>query len=341
MSSIKEGQRIVFLDMVKFFVMYHVIWGHTTQYAMEHSLEGEVFHPFAFVNNAFHMPLFMTLCGVFASSSLRYSAGELLKRKALQLLLPALVWTMCNIALLYIRGKNAFEIYPPMNWVVNYWFVECLFICYVLFWASIKLLKNEVVACIATLALVWSLDVGTFLWVSSMLPFFWLGHFMKRKIMEDGPNYPLLAGTGIAFILLLCGWSGDYTIYSNSSNFFSLRGLYFSSHNLFVMIYRILTGATGAVFFILLWKAIYGTVGMTRIGRFMSRYGRETLPMYMMHTMVIVAMSHVYALPKDTNIYLFEFGYAHLYNILAIVICILMIGIFDRFRITRLLFLGR
>lgn len=340
MNQNVEKERINFLDVVKFFAIYQVLWGHVTQYGLENTIANGTMHPFAYCNNAFHMPLFMTLSGIFAASSLKYSFFNLLNTKIRKLIVPAVIWTMITIGLIFFLGKNPFELYPVGNWMINYWFLECLFVCYLLFWGSMKLLKNDALSCVATLLLVFCCDRGSLLWLNSMLPFFWFGHFMKKTILDSGKVYKPLFASGLVFVFFLLNWSSDYTIYVNSNNFFSVKTMNVNIHDFAVMSYRFVTGASGALFFIFLWKAVSPYIQKTKIGDFMTTYGKETLAIYVIHTLVIMALTKVYIFPETTNIYLFDFVYAHGYNIMTILVCVVMIRLFKRTKITRILLLG-
>lgn len=340
-DTLSKPRRIPYLDVLKFFAMYLVIWGHATQYGLANSIENGTFHPFAFINNAFHMPLFMTISGIFAASSLKYSFWQLIKNKFLQLLLPAFVWSGVEATILFFRGKSWWQLYGWVGVIWDYWFVKCLFLCYILYWVSIKLFNREIIACIFSLVVVLTIDQCGIVWLNVMLPFFWLGHFMRKAFTTKDIKTIWTIILGIAFIILLIFWSGNYTIYVNGGNFISINKLLFYPEKLFIYSYRFLTGGVGACFIILLFKQLIPLIQDKPWVHFIEKYGRETFAIYMIHVLALVTLANFYAFPEDTDVYLFDFVYAHFYNIIALGVSIFIIWVFSKWKWSRVLFLGK
>lgn len=93
MNTQLKQRRILYLDYIKAFAIILVIIGHVLQYMIwpsdfdEHYIWNFIY--------SFHMPLFMFISGVtMAMKSPNYSFGHLMKKRAVQLLLPYFVWAI-------------------------------------------------------------------------------------------------------------------------------------------------------------------------------------------------------------------------------------------------------
>lgn len=333
--------RVGYLDALKFIAIYFVIWGHACQYGFEGTINNDIYHPATFFINSFHMPLFMMLSGVFASSSLKRTFGPFLLDKVRQLLIPAFLWSLIAAVILFLRGKNYFELYGVIGFITDYWFVKCLFICFLLYWVSIRLLKNEFVACLVTIALVLIIPKGSFVWVSSMLPFFWMGHFFKKGLLTKKVSWLMVALVGLGFVICLLGWSRNYTIYLNGSNFFSIVDGHFDPYTLFVMAYRFLIGTLGSLTFILLVKKVYPLMENWKGMGAIQRAGQETLGIYMVHVLLLVFVAHFYAIPNSVSVWLYDFLFVHIYNLIGLFGSLAIIYFLKRYRVTRVLLLGK
>lgn len=341
-NSAEVGKgRVGYLDALKFIAIYFVIWGHACQYGFEGTINNDIYHPATFFINSFHMPLFMMLSGVFASSSLKRTFGPFLLDKVRQLLIPAFLWSLIAAVILFLRGKNYFELYGVIGFITDYWFVKCLFICFLLYWVSIRLLKNEFVACLVTIALVLIIPKGSFVWVSSMLPFFWMGHFFKKGLLTKKVSWLMVALVGLGFVICLLGWSRNYTIYLNGSNFFSIVDGHFDPYTLFVMAYRFLIGTLGSLTFILLAKKVYPMVENWKGMGAIQRAGQETLGIYMVHVLLLVFVAHFYAIPNSVSVWLYDFLFVHIYNLIGLFGSLAIIYTLNRYRVTRVLLLGK
>ncbi|MDD7558264.1 MAG: acyltransferase family protein [Porphyromonas somerae] len=339
-TEIGKG-RVGYLDALKFIAIYFVIWGHACQYGFEGTINNDIYHPATFFINSFHMPLFMMLSGVFASSSLKRTFGPFLLDKVRQLLIPAFLWSLIAAVILFLRGKNYFELYGVIGFITDYWFVKCLFICFLLYWVSIRLLKNEFVACLVTIALVLIIPKGSFVWVSSMLPFFWMGHFFKKGLLTKKVSWLMVALVGLGFVICLLGWSRNYTIYLNGSNFFSIVDGHFDPYTLFVMAYRFLIGTLGSLTFILLVKKVYPLMENWKGMGAIQRAGQETLGIYMVHVLLLVFVAHFYAIPNSVSVWLYDFLFVHIYNLIGLFGSLAIIYTLNRYRVTRVLLLGK
>lgn len=104
MECIKQDpvslNRILWLDALKCFAMFLVIWGHVIQYGVTDYLENDI-HIDIY---SFHMPLFMMISGFFAGNIAKYSFGKFLKKKFIQLIFPCIIYGfLCSYIYIYME----------------------------------------------------------------------------------------------------------------------------------------------------------------------------------------------------------------------------------------------
>lgn len=120
-------------DIVKFVAIFLVIWGHCIAFMSSNNYEDNDAYRVIY---SFHMPLFMVVSGFFAMNSLKMSLGKLILKKSIQLLLPCLTWgiILWGIAVIALKGESL-ELGVLSNQLSqNFWFLRCLFICFVIAW---------------------------------------------------------------------------------------------------------------------------------------------------------------------------------------------------------------
>ena len=85
----RQEKRKDALDLLKGLAIILVIWGHVIQHCLSSNQVDEPVYRFIYT---FHMPLFMVLCGFFSWSSMKMEFYGMLKKKALTLLYPSIIW---------------------------------------------------------------------------------------------------------------------------------------------------------------------------------------------------------------------------------------------------------
>ena len=114
-------QRDLGLDLVKLLAIYFVVLGHVVMFVEKKSISQNWLYTFIY---SFHMPLFMTISGYFAKSSLKRELFPFIKGKFKQLILPALTCTViCCIYFFCARGQTNFR----YEIIGNSWFFEDAF----------------------------------------------------------------------------------------------------------------------------------------------------------------------------------------------------------------------
>lgn len=137
-----KPQRIEWIDSVRGFAMFLVIWGHCVGRAPETDL----------LIYAFHMPLFFAVSGLLFRFNKYPGIGACTLDKAKKLLLPYLWMFLINIPLWYLLvaiNGNLGNCASPLDLFVGFltgqefglltapplWFLPCLFFVSVLYWA--------------------------------------------------------------------------------------------------------------------------------------------------------------------------------------------------------------
>lgn len=151
----------------------------------------------------------------------------------------------------------------------------------------------------------------------------------------------MVALVGLGFVICLLGWSRNYTIYLNGSNFFSIVDGHFDPYTLFVMAYRFLIGTLGSLTFILLVKKVYPLMENWKGMGAIQRAGQETLGIYMVHVLLLVFVAHFYAIPNSVSVWLYDFLFVHIYNLIGLFGSLAIIYFLKRYRVTRVLLLGK
>ena len=287
-------QRIEYLDALKGFAIFLVIWGHCIQYLKK---DIDVFQNtvFEFIYS-FHMPLFFVISGFFFLSSLKLNLKDFLSKKFLQLLLPCLVWAIIYVGIQLtkdvILGKTIdsnvylMKIINPLNW--PFWFLKELFLSYILAYLSYRIFKKDwIVLLLITVLLLFapfaSLYYQRFLW-----PFFILGIYIKKNYSWIEKNSAkILSVSIIVFAILLYFWKGEYTIYkAGFPPVFDIRTetINFNFNDILIVLNRWLIGIVGSFSFFLLFKTIYKK---NRLFSLLEKIGKLTLGIYIIQVFIL------------------------------------------------------
>ena len=136
-----KPKRIEWIDSVRGFAMFLVIWGHCTGRTGETDL----------LIYAFHMPLFFAVSGLLFRPGKYANAGACALDKAKKLLLPYTWMFLINVPLFYLLialAGNLDDCSTPLDLLIGFltgqefgqlsspplWFLPCLFFVSVLYW---------------------------------------------------------------------------------------------------------------------------------------------------------------------------------------------------------------
>lgn len=341
----RKTNRLGSIDFFKILAMILVIWGHALQYGIDKVSSYP--HPVGHFLASFHMPLFMFLSGIFAHSALKRSFSEMLWQKILLLLTPTIIWTSIEAILLSILNKTYFDNHTLLdNYISEYWFIKSLLGCYIIYFITMKVVKKNILAALVGIIITWSFPIFNEYNIASMLPFFYLGSIMRSWIInETKDNFPIFIVSFVLLIVLYHFWEFDYTFYASNYSLFSVSDysrVSFNSYETIILLFRFIIGLVGTISFISLFKIIYYSIGNTKFGHILSDWGQDTLGIYMIHVMILVAMAKVFKFAADTNIYYYNYIYVFISVVLALVLSIVFIKIVLRMpKIFRILLVGK
>lgn len=266
------ANRILYIDLLKTFAIFLVIWGHAIMHFQPDFENSVCFN----VIYAFHMPLFMMLSGYFAASSMKLGAVEFLSKKFRQLLLPCLSWgILCWVTISsgLIEGRFNLEIKELFTgWlglIDNFWFLKSCFICYMLAWGCKKAGKYQYVA----FALAWLLCSmqGRFN-LNMMFPSFVFGMLLRENTVIDKVLYKYRWLVAAIFLCMLI-----YSICYDDSPYFL----------------KLLLGLSGAFTCFTLFREGENMLISQRVPLIFIKVGEKTLGIY-----VLQAITLEYLLPR-------------------------------------------
>lgn len=272
-------QRILFIDNLKCFAIFCVVLGHALQYTSGKYLEDNFVFNFIYT---FHMPLFMMMSGYFFRTSLNLGLWSFVEKKTMQLLLPAICWSIIKIPLTSIS-----DIGGGISFIIgSLWFLKSTFICYIVTYIAVKVFKSEKIAyaMIFILPFFVNINVSTFM-LNYMLPSFVVGIWLNKYYSEMMERRNLVLGVcAIIFILLLPYW--EFSEYYYTPIF--LDELSFSINGACIYLHRMLIGISGSITLFLLFSFC------NRSHHLVSQIGQSTLGIYIMNGLISDFHRHIY-----------------------------------------------
>lgn len=306
-------QRILYIDLLKLFTIYLVLWGHAIMHFQPDYEQSYIFRTIY----AFHMPLFMMLSGYFAPSSMLLGIREFFPKKFRQLLLPCISWgVLCWLVITsgLIEGRFHLELKGLFTgWlgiVDNFWFLKSCFICYTLSWLCYRCGRYKVVAII----IIWVLCTmqGRF-FLDWMFPSFLLGLYLRNSqwLQNNLEKYHYALYSIFVVLLavsLLMPWNEIY-------------------------LFKLALGLSGALACFVLFQSTIGKLEPTPTLERLARLGGATLGIY-----VIQAILLEYILPHYVSFEAFPIvGIVFLMPLLSFVALFVCFGLVQTIRKSRLL----
>ena len=322
--------RLKYIDGLKGFAIFCVLWGHSIQYMRNDDFFHNAFFEFIY---AFHMPLFFFISGYFFSSSLKLTFKEFFTKKITQLLLPCVVWAFLFylIRLVFsLVNENSFlwqkeliHLLNPYQW--PFWFLKELFFSYAITFCSLKILKKEWLAFLICIGIILSVP-----WVTTyqrfLLPVFLAGIMVNKQqnYMFSKLNTVLLI-TGILFFSGLFFWKGDYTIYvTGFPKLFSFSKLVFNFQNIDISMFRLFLGLSGSLFFFFLFKKTYTECFFYSVFEIMGKY---TLAIYILQVTILENTISRLVDFSSTNIWIYNIFITPGISIITAIICVIIINL--------------
>lgn len=315
-------------DMMKFFAIFLVIWGHCVGEFLSSDRSESALYRYIY---SFHMPLFMTISGYFACSSMTMGVYDFIAKKFRQLIYPCLVWG--GILWIVLECANSFHYGNPQfsfvglltdyYWLSDFWFLKSCFICYLLAYAGVRSGLSRKYWAILTLVI--SQVISPF-FVSFMYPCFLLGMELRqnsvlmKKVLSG--QYVLSA----LFLVMLAFWSRDVWNQSHGLP----PGLMHAETSVWAVtiysrLFRLLIGIVGGLSVIPVFMNLFKTVSSHSLVRTCCDWGKYTLEVYILQSLVLEKSLGHYISLDDMHPFLFNCVVTPIASCAVLVCCILII----------------
>lgn len=283
-------QRLQSIDILKLFAMFLVIWGHCVQFLLTSDYLDEPAFVYIY---SFHLPLFFMISGLFVhrQSLTPRSCGEQLLVKARQLLLPCLSWGLlmsaANIAQALLSGTPAANsLFDTL--LNNFWFLKSLFVCFLLWYASITLLRRRWLALLVSFVLSQCITEWSVQW---SYPTFAIGIFIAPYLSELRRHRRKIALIALAIGgVLLLFWNRSHltipSVYSWAE--FTPDAIALS---IGLRLYKIAVNTALSLGLIALFLGLEPRLQASEQPAVLVRlasWGRLTLGIYIIHTLLII-----------------------------------------------------
>lgn len=334
MSTVK---RDIYWDIVKAIAIFLVVLGHSLQYLCIDKDYCHTDYLFNFIYS-FHMPLFMVVSGYFGYSSLSKPILGVLKRKFIQIMIPAITWSLLISIMVYIINPE-----KSYSFSLGYCYLNALLGCYVIFLFG-NFLKQKSYYLVYPYILILYV-FGLYLNIShtiSMIPFFGLGLLIRKypSFLED--KYKLIFSVTFPLIILISILypSQLYNMYSHP--FEHSWGAYCT------YIVRLLIGTIGTLSVLSLVKIIYSTFSI-KDSLLLQKIGMCTLGIYLIQRLVLeiigsdlATLLYIHMDFERTTItdVIFDLLIAPTISILVIILCVYIIKLIRKNIYTKHLLLG-
>lgn len=248
--------RLLFIDIAKGIAILSVLIGHFMQYTTDSGDISERSWLWELIYS-FHMPLFMILSGYFTRFEIDF---DKIKKRFMCLIMPGFIWSVIIGCVLYLlvtfaHFNNPIEDQTFLLRVFKqFWFLSCLFFCYLTGIGAVKLFRNEIVAFFVSTLLLMLFCVEEHLHINFLYPFLWVGYFLRKKNIVRRASWTTTLALLVLYVFLLILWSSQLTVYALPIKVFSVyeNGLLFETENVLITIYRFFLGLVGSMFFIFL-----------------------------------------------------------------------------------------
>lgn len=274
-----ESNRQLWPDVLKGLLMVLVVVGHSIMSALQDDFWDN--HFFNLIMS-FHMPAFMAISGYFAYLSIG-GYFELVKKRARQLFLPWLSWT---IVLLFLKTDQTLlefvKLSPP------FWFLWVLFVISVIFYSLRELSKkshiDELILFIAVsivllfFSVFFNIRYLHFQLIACHFTYFVIGYCIKRfeQTMPSKAN---------SYILILCIWffMGWFWNKHELPQWIAIESDRISSISLFI--YQWITAFCAIVSIIGIGKVLI--TRENKILMILSCIGKKSLGIYTLHSFFV------------------------------------------------------
>lgn len=323
-KEIASNPRIIAFDILKFFAIFLVVWGHSIhQFLSSDGSSNQVYR----LIYSFHMSLFMMISGYFSFSSLKKRFYEFVVRKFLQLIYPCFVWGA--ISWIFLESISCFHYGNPefsviglifdYYWLSDFWFLKSCFICYCLLYITshIGMEKKYWV----TLSLILSQMITPF-FVSFMYPCFLVGYELrqdssfKEKVVRL--NFVIL----LVFVFLSFFWNQE--VWNKSHGIpNTILHLPILVEILFCRFFRLMIGVIGALAVISFTLHYYNRKNgrYPKMVQMCSEVGKYTLEIYILQTIILERFLGRFLCLDCVNLLFFDYFLSPLISFVLLILC--------------------
>jgi fucose 4-O-acetylase-like acetyltransferase len=324
------GNRIIYLDVVKCWAIFLVLWGHSLSHFSSMLAYNNWLYEWIY---SFHMPLFMLISGYFSSHSMSKQFNTFIKDKAKLLILPVVSWCLISCIYLYFTKQDLVEIKSEL--IGSSWFLRTLFACFVMVFLLKKMHYTEGLICVLSCILLFILPYASFLQINWLFVFFWIGFFMHKYSDLLDKNRALLTIASIIISVVLYFIKVRYGIPD-----YIIINVTSLSHNLVFLICRFLLSFSecfaviGLIYYICQWFHDSSVIQVV------AKCGRYTLGIYVMQSLFLERIMPVFVHYSTTNTLLYNFVLTPLTAMASMILFIIMIRILSRNKYINLLLFG-
>lgn len=340
-------RRILYWDVIKFFAIFLVVYGHVIQYlnpsgrSLWDSFIGESMV-------SFHMPLFMIVSGYFARSLFKKDIKETVKNKFVQLVIPSVTtYFITGVILIFLRHTPMVEGFKSLlgYCVTSYWFLKALFIFYVLTSVLYLITRRNVLFAILLVALLLLLptDILDYVHCISMYPYFIVGLLLYKNEKKFFHNKKLIVIISALIYLMLSYFyhPREYNMYDHHFDW--------NAEYLYLYVIRFIIGTSASFVCIILIRKLCMMFNGHKIIDLFAKIGTCTLGIYVFQqNFMVVGKYYCVEFVRSINpfkdtayefIY-YDYIFCFIWAIVVTAICTAMVLILRRTKYLRLVLLG-
>lgn len=320
-----EKKRIAYLDLTKLWAIFLVCMGH----AFTMLSVGPSALPCRMLYT-FHMGLFMLMCGYFSHHALSIPFVPFVKKKALQLLVPTVLYVCLNLLATWTVTGSCPMVFIRDEAIGGMWFLRTLFACYLFAWLVLRLPGALWLKIIGSIVFALFFPHGYYLQFNYMLIFFWLGYVMKG---HDNWLQAHVGGALVAslIVFLLVPWQKPVVL--------TYEVLL---HDPLQLPVQFVGGLAGSILSITLMMLICRAISDRWKGR-LAKMGRYTLAIYGLQGVLLQnVVEKIWSIDETVcSPDVQQYVLAPVIGALTVLVCFCFAKAMEKNKITALLFLGK
>lgn len=324
LNGIELPGRIAAWDLLKLFAIFLVVDGH----CMQHLLRVETINnPLFLWISSFHMPLFMSLSGMFAHKSYRLPVNQYLLKRCRQILLPCFSWSIITLVFLLILTDN--QSFSFQSFAINsLWFLKSVFVCGILGLIAFKPQKYRIrwilfSLIISQFCLIWNVFIMYPCFLFGILIFRYISWIINHKTW-------ILCLSGIIFFgfSLYVSFTPNFWILNKGIRAAIFSGELTVRENIVFLMevvskryMQLLVGMCGSLFFIVLFINLFSRIN-NKLLTFFANQGKYTLAIYVIQTVILETVLVHFISFNRSILWLFDGFIAPIISIFIIIICL-------------------